>query len=499
MNISRNSNSNFLSERNLTMLVDFYELTMANGYLDNNVGDTIAYFDMFFRRVPDGGGYCIMAGVQQLLEYISNLKFTEEDIEYLRGKNLFSEEFLKYLENFKFCCDIWAIPEGYPVFPNEPLITVRGPIIQAQFIETMILLTINHQTLIATKANRICRAAQHRPVMEFGSRRAQGYDGAIYGARAAVIGGCSSTACTIADELFNIPAVGTMAHSWVQLFPTEYDSFAAWAKTYPNNCTLLIDTYNVLKSGLPNAVRVFDEILTPMGHRPKGVRIDSGDITYLTQKTRAYLDEHGYDDVKIIVSNSLDEYIIRDVLTQGASIDSFGVGERLITAKSEPVFGGVYKLVAIEEEGKIIPKIKISENEEKITNPGFKKIYRIYDKYSHKSIADLITLDEEVIDFTKPLQIFNPIYTWKKKRLKNYYVVDLMKKIVEEGHPIYESPSVSCIKQLVKEETAKLWDEVLRFDNPHSYYVDLSKDLWNLKQNLLDTYNSDFEEENEQG
>ena len=335
------------NERNLTMLVDFYELTMANGYFNKGVEDRIAYFDMYFRRVPDGGGYCIMAGVDQLIQYLNSLKFTESDIKYLESKNIFSEEFLNYLRNFKFTCDVWAVPEGNPVFPNQPLVTVRGPVVQAQFIETMILLTINHQTLIATKANRICRAAEERTVMEFGSRRAQGYDGAIYGARASIIGGCDSTACTIADKYFDIPAVGTMAHSWVQLFDTEYEAFKSWAETYPDNCSLLIDTYNVLKSGLPNAIKVFDKILSPLGKRPTGIRIDSGDITYLTKKCRKALDAAGYSDCKIIVSNSLDEHIIRDVLAQGACIDAFGVGERLITAKSEPVFGGVYKLVAV--------------------------------------------------------------------------------------------------------------------------------------------------------
>jgi nicotinate phosphoribosyltransferase len=487
-------NFNIRNERNLTMLVDFYELTMANGYLDNNVGDKIAYFDMFFRRVPDGGGYCIMAGVQQLIEYMSNLKFTKDDIEYLAEKNVFSQEFLDYLKNFKFTCDVWAIPEGNPVFPNEPLVVVKGPVIQAQFVETMILLTINHQTLIATKANRICRAAEGMPVMEFGSRRAQGYDGAIYGARAAIIGGCSSSACTIAEEMFGIPAAGTMAHSWVQLFATEYESFAAWAKTYPDNCTLLVDTYNVLKSGVPNAIRVFDEILKPQGFRPKGIRIDSGDITYLTKKCRELLDKAGYEDCKIVISNSLDEYIIRDVLSQGAKVDAFGVGERLITAKSEPVFGGVYKLVAIEDKGDIIPKIKISENEEKITNPGFKKIYRIFEKRTNKALADLITLQDETIDETKPLEIFNSTYTWKRKKLKDYYVKDLLVKIFDKGIPVYESPTVMEIKDYAKQESEKLWPEVLRFENPHNFYVDLSTKLWKLKQSLLHQYSDIYEE-----
>ena len=473
------------NERNLTMLVDFYELTMANGYFNKEIENKIAYFDMYFRRVPDGGGYCIMAGVDQLIQYLNNLKFTQSDIEYLRSKNIFSEEFLNYLKNFKFECDVWAIPEGNFVFPNQPLVIVRGPVVQAQFIETMILLTINHQTLIATKANRICRAAAGRTVMEFGSRRAQGYDGAIYGARASIIGGCDSTACTIADKYFDVPAVGTMAHSWVQLFDTEYEAFKAWAEVYPDNCSLLIDTYNVLKSGLPNAIKVFDEILKPMGKRPKGIRIDSGDITYLTKKCRKALDAAGYPDCKIIVSNSLDEHIIRDVLEQGACIDSFGVGERLITAKSEPVFGGVYKLVAVENNNKIIPKIKISENTEKITNPGFKKIYRIYDNETHNAIADVIALDHEVIDEKKPLEIFHPIETWKRKTVTNFYIKDLMVKIFDKGQQVYESPSVLEIKEFSKNESLKMWPEILRFENPHNYYVDLSQDLWTLKQDLL--------------
>ncbi|WP_333888317.1 nicotinate phosphoribosyltransferase [Clostridium sp.] len=481
--------------RNLTMLVDFYEFTMNNGYFENNIGTKIAYFDMFFRRVPDGGGYCIMAGVQQIIEYLSNLKFTKDDIDYLRGKEQFSEDFLNYLENFEFCCDVWAIPEGTPVFPNEPLLTVRGPAIQAQFIETMILLTINHQTLIATKASRICKAASNKPVMEFGSRRAQGYDGAIYGARAAVIGGCSSTACTIAEQMFGIPAVGTMAHSWIQLFSSEYESFKAWAKVYPNNCILLIDTYNVLKSGLPNAIKVFKEILIPNEYKPKGIRIDSGDITYLTKKCRKILDEAGLEEVDIVISNSLDEFIIRDVLSQGACIDSFGVGERLITAKSEPVFGGVYKLVAVEsDDGSIIPKIKISENEEKITNPGFKKIYRIFSKKEDKAVGDLIALNNENINIGDPIELFDPTFTWKKKRLKNYYAKELLVKIFDKGKLVYESPDVMDIRNKAQEQITKFWPEVLRFENPHHYYVDLSQNLWNLKQQLLHKYSATYEE-----
>lgn len=477
--------------RNLTMLVDFYELTMANGYFKNGIENKIAYFDMYFRRVPDGGGYCIMAGVEQLIEYLSNLHFSEDDIAYLKSKEIFCDKFLEFLINFEFTCDVWAIPEGNPVFPNEPLVIVKGPVIQAQFVETMILLTINHQTLIATKANRICRAAGDKTVMEFGSRRAQGYDGAIYGARAAAIGGCHSTACTIADQMFDIPAIGTMAHSWIQLFGDEYEAFKAWAVAYPDNCTLLIDTYNVLKSGVPNAIRVFDEVLKPLGKRPKGIRIDSGDITYLSKKCRKMLDDAGYPDCKIIVSNSLDEFIIRDVLSQGASIDAFGVGERLITARSEPVFGGVYKLVAVEdEEGNIIPRIKISENEEKITNPGFKRLIRIFDNTTHTALADLILLNDEKLDTDKPLEIFNPIHVWKRKTLTNYYVKDLLVKIFENGKVCYTNPSVMEIRDYAKKECEKLWPEILRFENPHTYYVDLSNGLWNLKHNLLHRYSN---------
>jgi len=474
--------------RNLTLLVDFYELTMANGYLKNGIGNKIAYFDMFFRNVPDGGGFSIVAGLEQLIEYLKNLKFTEEDINFLEKKGLFDQEFLNYLKNFKFECDVWAIPEGTPVFPNEPLVVVKGPIIQAQFIETMILLTINHQSLIATKANRIVRAAQGRPVLEFGSRRAQGYDGAILGARAAYIGGCAATANTIAEKMFGIPAVGTMAHSWVQMFDSELDAFRAWAKIYPENCLLLVDTYNVLKSGIPNAIKVFKEELLPRGYRPKGIRIDSGDIKYLSQKARQMLDEAGFPDCQIVASNSLDEYIIRDVLSQGAKIDSFGVGERLITAKSEPVFGGVYKLVAVEENGKIIPKIKISENPEKITNPGFKQVYRLYDNVTNKAIADLITFASEEIDESKPLKIFDPVYTWKTKTLENYKARKLLIKIFDKGKCIYQSPSVHEIKKYCQRELETLWDEVLRFENPHRYYVDLSFKLWKTKQKLLRKY-----------
>lgn len=468
------------------MLTDFYEITMAGGYFENNFKDKIAYFDMFYRKNPDKAGFAIMAGVEQVVDYLKSLKFNDEDIDYLRKRNLFSEEFLEYMRNFEFSCDVWAIPEGTPIFPYEPIITVKGPVIQAQFVETMILLCINHQSLIATKANRITRAAQGRDVMEFGSRRAQGFDGAIYGARAAYIGGCVGTACTIVDRDFDIPALGTMAHSWVQMFDSEIDAFRAYAKKYPQSCTLLVDTYNVLKSGIPNAIKVFNEELVPNGYRPVGIRIDSGDITYLSKKARKMLDDAGFPDCKICASNSLDEYIIRDMLLQGAQVDTFGVGERLITSSSQPVFGGVYKLVAVEDEsGKITPKIKISENVEKITTPCFKNVWRLYDKDTNKAIADVITLHDEKIDDTKPYEIFDPNHTWKRKTIDNYIAVPLMKKYFENGKLIREMPTIEHIRHYCKAHLDTLWDEVKRFENPHTYYVDLSQSLWDIKNDLL--------------
>jgi nicotinate phosphoribosyltransferase len=477
-----------MDKLNLTMLTDFYELTMANGYFQNGLGDKTAYFDMFFRKVPDDGGFAIMAGVEQLIRYLQELKFSDEDIEYLRGKSIFSEEFLQYLKAFRFACDVWAVPEGTPIFPNEPVVTVRGPVIQAQFIETMVLLTINHQSLIATKANRIVRAAQGRPVMEFGSRRAHGYDGAIFGARAAYIGGCVGTACTIAEKEYGIPAAGTMAHSWIQMFPTELEAFRAYARTYPDNCTLLVDTYNVLKAGIPNAIKVFGEEIVPRGFRPRGVRIDSGDITYLSREARKMLDEAGFNDCRIVASNSLDEYIIRDILIQGAQVDSFGVGERLITSKSEPVFGGVYKLAAVEENGVMTPKIKISENVGKITNPGFKQVWRFFDRETGKAIADVLTMCEETIDESKPYELFDPEYTWKRKFVTNFCARKLLTRIFDGGTCVYESPEICDIRSYCREQIDTLWDEVKRFENPHKYYVDLSKPLWDMRERLLQEY-----------
>ena len=464
------------------MLCDFYELTMANGYFVKGMADRITYFDIFFREIPDGGGFAIAAGLEQIIDYVKNLHFTEDDIEYLRDRDCFDERFLEMLRNFRFTGDIWAVPEGTPIFPSEPVITVRAPAYQAQFIETYLLLVFNHQSLVATKANRIVRAAEGRPVSEFGSRRAQGASAAILGARAAYIGGCSSTACAIADERFGIPAVGTMAHSWVQMFDSEYEAFDSYCKLYPNAATLLVDTYNVLKSGVPNAIKAFKA----NGITKCGVRIDSGDITYLTRKTRRLLDEAGMTDCKIVVSNSLDEYIIRDTIQQGACIDSFGVGERLITSKNSHVFGGVYKLAAIErEDGTIVPKIKISENTAKITNPHYKKLYRIYEGDSGKAIADLITVHDEVIDTSKPLELFDPEHIWKRKVLEDYRIEELQKPIFLGGKCVYESPTASEIRDYCAAQLDLQWDEVKRFENPHNYYVDLSQKLWEVKNYLL--------------
>ena len=475
---------------NLSMLTDFYEFTMSNGYFKNGMKDTEVAFDLFFRKVPNDGGYAIMAGLEQMIEYINNLHFSEEDVAYLRGKGIFSEEFLEYLSNFSFSCSVWAIPEGTPIFPLEPVVPVRGPVIEAQLMETMLLLTVNHQSLIATKANRIVQASEGRAVMEFGSRRAQGYDGAIYGARAAYIGGCAGTACTVTDQLFDIPALGTMAHSWVQMFDTELEAFQTYARCYPNDCTLLVDTYNVLKSGIPNAIKAFDTEVVPRGFRPKGIRIDSGDITYLSKKARKMLDDAGYPDVKIVASNSLDEYIIRDMLNQGAKVDTFGVGERLITSKSEPVFGGVYKLVSVFRDGEEIPKIKLSENVSKITIPGFKSLYRLYSNETGKAIADVITKYEENFDGVTEYELFDPQYTWKRKTVTNFTAKKLLLPIFENGKQVYTSPTLKELKNYCQSEVATLWDEVTRFENPHTYYVDLSPDLWQIRENMLQHHNA---------
>ena len=475
-------------ERNLSMLVDFYEFTMANGYFKNNLKDKIVYFDMFFRKNPDNAGFAIVDGLDQVIEYIKGLNFTKNDIEYLRERKLFSEEFLEYLLNFKFTGDIYAIEEGTPVFPNEPLITVKAKVIEAQLIETMLLLTINHQSLIATKANRIRRAAGGKEVLELGARRSQGYDAAIYGARAAYIGGVDGTANTIADEIFGVKAVGTMAHSWIQLFGDEYKAFETYAKTYPDNCVLLIDTYNVLKSGIINAIKVSKDVLEPQGNTLKGVRLDSGDLAYLSKEVRKILNINGLENCKILASNSLDEYIIADLMNQGACIDIFGVGERLITAKSEPVFGGVYKLVAVEEEGNIVPRIKLSENIEKVTNPGYKTVWRLFDKDNNKAIADVLTLGNEIIDDSKDYEIFDPIYTWKRKVVKNYYAKKIQVPIFIQGKCVYKTPKLDDIRKYSLEQVESLWDEVKRFNNPQGYYVDLSEKLWNLKNDMIKNF-----------
>ena len=475
-----------MNQQNFTMLCDFYELTMANGYFKNNMTEEIACFDLFFRKVPDDGGFAIFAGLEQAIEYVKALHFTYEDICFLREKGIFDEDFLNYLKDFKFTGDIYAIPEGTPIFPGEPLITVKAPAIEAQFIETFLLLTINHQSLIATKSNRIVRAADGRAVSEFGSRRAQGADGAILGARASFIGGVSGTACTICDRDYNVPATGTMAHSWVQMFDNEYEAFKTYCEIYPNNSTILVDTYNVLESGVPNAIRAFKEVLLPKGITNCAIRLDSGDITYLSKKARKMLDEAGLYDCKIVASNSLDEFIIRDLILQGAKIDIFGVGERLITAKSDPVFGGVYKLVAKEDaNGNIIPKIKISENAGKVTTPHFKKLYRLFDKENGKAIADLICVHDEVIDESKPLEIFDPNFTWKRKTVTNFVAQELLVPIFKNGELVYNSPDIQKIKDYCKAQIDTLWDEVKRFENPHTYYVDLSPKLWDIKYNLL--------------
>jgi len=472
---------------NLSMLCDYYELTMGNGYFVQGMQDRITYFDIFFRSVPDNGGFAIAAGLEQAIEYVQQLHFDEDDIAYLRSRNMFDEGFLQYLRGFRFTGDIWAVPEGTPIFPREPIMTVRAPAIQAQLVETFLLLTLNHQSLIATKANRVVRAAKGRTVLEFGSRRAQGYDGATLGARAAYIGGCCGTACASADRDYGVPALGTMAHSWVQLFPTELDAFRAYAKIYPDQCTLLVDTYNVLRSGVPNAITVFRE-LAAAGYRPKGIRIDSGDIAYLSKKARIMLDEAGFPDCGIVASNALDEYLIRDLLVQGAKIDSFGVGERLITSRSEPVFGGVYKLVATERDGELIPKIKLSENIEKVTNPGFKTVWRLFDNQTGMAIADVLTLSDEVIDESKPYVIFSPEHTYKRKKLTDFTAKKLQVQLFRAGRCVYQLPTLEEIRRYSQEQLATIWDEVKRFENPHAYYVDLSEPLWQLKQQMLDSY-----------
>ena len=474
---------------NLTMLCDFYELTMGNGYLAEGMQDRVCYFDVFYRTVPDDGGYAIAAGLEQIVDYVRGLRFDEADIAYLRGRGLFREDFLDYLRHFRFTGDIWAVPEGTPVFPMEPVITVRAPAIQAQLLETYLLLEFNHQSLIATKANRICRAAEGRAVLEFGSRRAQGITGAVTGARAAFIGGCAGTACTVSDQIYGVPAAGTMAHSWVQMFDSEYEAFVSYCRTYPHNATLLVDTFNTLRSGIPNAIRAFDEVLRPLGITKCGIRLDSGDMAYLTQRARRMLDEAGWPGCSITVSNSLDERLITDIIHQGAKIDSFGVGERLITSKSSPVFGGVYKLCAVEQDdGSIQPKIKVSENVGKITNPGFKKVYRFFNRDTGMAEADYICLHDETVDDSRPLEICDPNERWKRKLMENFRAVELQVPVFRGGELIYELPSLREIKTNCGYQVSTLWPEVKRFDNPHRYYVDLSPKLMALKDEMLNAH-----------
>ena len=475
-----------MNKRNLSMLCDFYELTMGNGYFKQGFQNKIAYFDVFFRAVPDGGGYAIAAGLEQIVEYIQQLHFDREDIAFLREKNIFDQDFLDYLGNFRFTGDIYAVPEGTPVFPQEPILTVRAPAIEAQLIETYVLLALNHQTMIATKANRIVRAAQGRAVLEFGSRRAQGADGAIIGARAAYIGGCAGTACTLTDEMYGVPAGGTMAHAWVQMFDTEYEAFKTYCELYPHNATLLVDTYNTLKSGVPNAIRAFQEVLLPRGITNFAIRLDSGDMTYLSKRARQMLDQAGLKTCKITASNALDEHLIRDLVMQGAQVDTFGVGERLITSRSEPVFGGVYKLAAVEDaSGNIIPKIKVSENTSKITNPHFKRVYRFYDKESGKALADEICLHSETVSPDEPRVIFDPDATWKTKTLTDFTLRELQVPVFQKGKLVYDLPPLQEIQRYCLAQIETLWDEVKRFENPHNYYVDLSRPLWQVKQKLL--------------
>ena len=478
-----------MRKENMAMLCDFYEFTMSNGYFKNGFYRRTVYFDVFFRKVPDNGGFAIAAGLEQVIEYIKELHFDEDDIVYLRSKGIFDEGFLAYLRDFKFSGDIYAVPEGTPVFPNEPIMTVKAPAIEAQIIETFVLLTLNHQTLIATKANRIVRAAQGRAVLEFGSRRAQGASGAIMGARAAYIGGCKGTACTITDELYGVPAGGTMAHSWVQMFDSEYDAFKTYCELYPDNPTLLVDTYNTLKSGIPNAIKVFKEVLLPMGKTKCAIRLDSGDISYLSKKARKMLDDAGLTECKITASNALDEKLIRDLMMQGAQIDTFGVGERLITSSSSPVFGGVYKLVAVENaSGDIEPKIKVSENTAKITNPHFKKFYRYYDRESGKALADELCVYDEVVDDSGEHTIFDPNATWKTKTLTDFTAKELLVKVFENGECVYDCPTIEEIAQYCRDQLDLLWDEVKRFENPHDYYVDLSAKLYEIKNILLNVH-----------
>ena len=478
----------FRDERNLSLVMDFYELTMSQCYFNSDHKDRIVTFDLFYRKNPDNGGYAVFAGLEEIIGYIQNLHFEDEDIDYLRSLHKFSEEFLDYLRHFIFTGDIYAIKEGTPVFPNEPLIRVRAKIIEAQLLETAMLLCVNHQTLIATTARRIVKAADGRAIMEFGARRAHNFDSANYGARAAYIGGVAGTATTYAGQKFGMPVLGTMAHSFVQSFDSEYEAFLAYAKTYPESCTVLLDTYNTLKSGLPNAIRVAKEYLEPNGYRMQGVRIDSGDMAYLSKKIRKALDEAGMEDCNIVVSNSLDEYLIQSLIQQGAKINSMGVGENLVCSKSTPVFGGVYKMSSIYENGEMIPKIKVSENIEKVTNPAYKDLYRIYDKESGKALADLMTLHGEVLDPNEDLTIYHQMNSWKNKTIEKgtYTVKNLLEPIFVNGELVYDVPNLKDVRAYSEQEFTTIWDEIQRFEYPQTYYVDLSKKLLDLKLKMLE-------------
>ncbi|MEG0329247.1 MAG: nicotinate phosphoribosyltransferase [Longicatena sp.] len=478
----------FRDERNLSLVMDFYELTMSQCYFNSEHKDRIVTFDLFYRQNPDGGGFAVFAGLEEVIGYIQNLHFNDHDIAYLRSLDKFSDEFLDYLRHFIFKGDIYAIKEGTPVFPYEPLIRVKANIIDAQIIETAMLLCINHQTLIATKARRIVKAADGRAIMEFGARRAHNFDAANYGARAAYIGGVAGTATTYAGEKFGMPVLGTMAHSFVQSFDSEYESFLAYAKTYPDSCTVLLDTYNTLKSGLVNAIKVAKEYLEPNGYRLQGVRIDSGDMAYLSKKIRLALDKADMQDCNIVVSNSLDEYLIQSLIQQGAQINSMGVGENLVCSKSTPVFGGVYKMSSVFENETMIPKIKVSENVEKITNPGYKDLYRIYDIESGKALGDLMSIHGEELDTHKDLVIYHHMNSWKNKTIAqgSYRLVDLLVPIFINGQLVYDVPNLEQIRAHSEEEFTHMWDEVLRFEYPQTYYVDLSKKLMDLKTKMLE-------------
>ena len=478
----------FRDERNLSLVMDFYELTMSQCYFNSEARERIVTFDLFYRKNPDNGGYAVFAGLEEIIGYIQNLHFEDEDIAYLRSLHKFSDAFLDYLRHFIFTGDIYAIKEGTPVFPYEPLIRVRAKIIEAQLLETAMLLCVNHQTLIATKARRIVKAAKGRAIMEFGARRAHNFDAANYGARAAYIGGVAGTATTYAGQKFGMPVLGTMAHSFVQSFDNEYDAFLAYAKTYPDSCTVLLDTYDTLKSGLPNAIRVAKEYLEPNGYRMQGVRIDSGDMAYLAKKIRKALDAAGMEDCNIVVSNSLDEYLIQSLISQGAQINSMGVGENLVCSKSTPVFGGVYKMSAVYEDEKMIPKIKVSENVEKVTNPAFKDLYRIYDKETMKAIGDIMTVHGEVLDPNQDLTIYHQMNSWKNKTIPagTYIIKDLLEPIFINGELVYDVPELSAIRDYSEAEFSHMWDEILRFEYPQTYYVDLSKKLLDLKLKMLE-------------